>query len=250
MKNFLYIDMPNLPVNRIKYLLTDYRIIPHAVHELEKMGIRCIFTTPVQALYSAVNGHPDMALHHLGGKKFVCSPQVFAHYQKMLPGAEIVVGKSILERNYPRDIAYNVGRVGNNAFHNLKYTDRKIYEYYNEIGVNLIHVNQGYSKCSICVVACNAIITSDKMIAKQAGLHGIDALLISEEGVILKGMSCGFLGGAAGLADRHTLLVNGDIALHPDHKRITDFCQKYSVEIHSLHSGAIEDIGSFIPLSE
>lgn len=235
---------------RIKYLLADYRITQQAILELRRLGIKLINTMPVPILQKAVSGHPDMALHHLGRQYFCCPPQTAAYYQSVLPDAEIIVGNSELDRNYPADIAYNVGRVGNNAFHNFKYTDRKIYEYYEKIGVNLIHVNQGYSKCSICIVTSNAIITEDIKIAIQADLHGIDVLYLKNKSIYLKGMSCGFIGGAAGLFDQHTLLLNGSIARHPDCDKIVGFCQKYNVQIHSLHSGRIEDIGSLIPLSE
>ncbi len=245
-----FVCLPNVPERRIQSMLTDYRINSQAAAELKRLGVHLLYTIPLHSLHPAVSGHPDMALHHLGGRYFCCSPEGAGYYQKLLPGAKIFVGNTALERNYPKDIAYNVGRVGNNAFHNLKYTDPRIYEYYKKIGVNLIHVNQGYSKCSICIIAPNAIITEDTVIAQRASENGIDALLICNRGVVLEGLSCGFLGGASGLLDPHTLLVNGNINTHPAYKAIAGFCRNHHVEIHSLHNGRIEDIGSLMPLSE
>lgn len=250
MQNKTYLKTPNLPTKSVKTMLADSRISADAMQEFKRMGIRVLFSATASVLQKPVSGHPDMTLHHLDDRVFCCPPQLKTYYQNLLPDAEILAGKTELSRNYPGDIAYNVGRVGRYAFHNLKYTEPQICAYYEKIGVNLIHVPQGYSKCSICVISKNAIITTDTKIAAAADLHGIDVLYIDNASIQLTGMSCGLIGGCTGLAAPDKLLVNGNINLHPEHMRIFEFCRKYHVEIHSLHSGVLEDIGSLIPLFE
>ena len=46
------------------------------------------------------------------------------------------------------------------------------------------------------------------------------------------------------------LAVNGNIKLHKNYDNISNFCNKYNVNIISLHCGEIEDIGSIICLTE
>lgn len=245
-----FIEIPNLPAKKVHTVLVDCRISEHAIEGLRVLGIIAVKSRIMHALYPAVSGHPDMQLHHFGGTVFCCAPEAYAHYSRILPGADLRVGKSALNRNYPFDIAYNVGRVGRFAFHKLNYTDTVIRAYYEENGVNLIDVNQGYSKCSICPIAKNAMITSDIEIAKKADTIGIDVLFVSCKNIILKGLSNGFIGGACGLLSDTMLGVNGNLALHPDFEKIGRFCENYNVHIHALHNGFIEDIGSIIPLSE
>ena len=161
---------------------------------------------------------------------------------------KIISGNKKIGSTYPYDIAYNVARINRAAFHNFIYTDDKILEYYNANGIKLIDVKQGYSKCSICVIAENAIITSDKIIAKAAVSNGYDVLHISEGYIKLKGLNYGFIGGCCGLISKEILAVNGDISQHIDYLKIKEFCEKYNVTIYPLHNGTLEDIGSIIPL--
>jgi len=113
-----------------------------------------------------------------------------------------------------------------------------------------INVNQGYSKCSVCVINENAIITSDLGIAKKCDLFGIDVLVIDDSCISLNGVSHGFIGGSSGLISPELLAVNGNIKLHKNYDNISNFCNKYNVNIISLHCGEIEDIGSIICLTE
>lgn len=245
MKDF--IKIPNLPEKEITSVLVDFRINPESVKKLNSLGI-CVYTTKRTAsLYDAVSGHPDMVIHHLSGNKFIVSPEN-AEYFKSIPGIELIIGKSVLKSTYPQDIAYNAARVGKFLIHNFKYTDKSILENTKEL--IKINVKQGYSKCSVCVISENAIITSDIGIAKKCDGYGIDVLLIDDSDILLKGVSHGFFGGSSGLLSPEILAVNGNIKYHKNHKEITEFCNKYNVKIISLHSGKIEDIGSIMALTQ
>lgn len=242
-----FIKIPNLPKKNISSVLVDYRIDFQAKKFLNSLGI-CVYTTKrTETLYEAVAGHTDMVIHHLGGSKFVVSPEN-ADFFKNIPEIEIIEGKTALKPKYPHDIAYNAARVGKFLIHNFKYTDRCILE--NSEELIKINVKQGYSKCSVCVVNENAIITSDLGIAKKCDNFNIDVLFVEDSDVVLNGISHGFFGGSTGLIAPDMLAVNGNIKYHKAHEQITEFCDKYHVKLITLHDGRIEDIGSIIGLTE
>lgn len=245
-----FLEKQNLPQNRVTKVLVDYRISPKSENTLIKQGIEVIKTLRHNFLYESVCGHPDMQLHHLGGDVFVCDRFVFDYYKKILPNAFLINGSTKISSEYPFDVAYNGVAFGNIFFHNLKFTERNIYEYYKRHGVKLINVKQGYTKCSVCVLSERAIITSDRIIAKTATENGIDALYFDSSEIILQGMSNGFVGGICGMIDKNLLAVNGNIALLKNGVDFSSFCNKHKIEILSLNDNIPVDIGSIIPLEQ
>ena len=126
---------------------------------------------------------------------------------------------------------------------NKAYTDKTILDSHNK---EIINVKQGYSKCNICIVDNNAIITSDNGIAKTVAKKGIDVLKISPGYIELRKLDYGFIGGATGIIDNNMLAVNGDINSHPDSEQIKVFAIKYNVDIVPLKNSNIVDIGTII----
>lgn len=240
-----YIKIPNLPDKMVNAVLVDHRINKESIKTLNSLGIKVYTTKSTDSLYDAISGHPDVVLHHIGDNKFVVSPEN-AEFYKALPEIEVIVGESRLFEKYPKDIAYNAARVGKYLIHNFKYTDQAILE--NSENLIKIDVKQGYSKCSVCVVTENAIITSDMGIAKKCDDFGIDSLFIDDSSVKLSGVSHGFFGGATGKLSKNLLAVNGDIRYHKNHEEILAFLDKYNVQVLNLNPGILEDIGTVIAL--
>lgn len=245
-----YISNPNLPENKVTKVIIDYRTPKKIIENLSRVGVNTIFSCEVNSLYNVINGHCDLQIHHLADKYFTCTPNLLSYYKEKLPDCEIIQGTTNLSSNYPDDIAYNIARINKYAFHNLKYTDYSICKYYEKIGVKLVHVNQGYAKCNVCIVNENAIITSDMSIAKAADNYNFDVLLISQGDIKLADFPYGFIGGASGLIAPYKLAFTGDIRLHCDYNAIADFCFKYGVEPVSLSDEMLVDIGSVLPICE
>lgn len=243
-----FIEKPNLPDRQVKYVITDYRISKDSLITLEELGIKTVLSCAVTALYDAVTGHPDMQIHHLSGNKFVTAPEAYEHFCKAMPDADIIKGSKRLNNKYPDDIAYNAAAFGDYLICNSACTAIEILETYKVSNRTILNANQGYAKCSICVVSENAIITADDGIYKTAAEHGIDVLKIHEGHIKLKGLNYGFIGGSTGLISKNILAVNGNIKTHPDCDLIRDFCKQHGVNIISLNNGEIEDIGSIIPI--
>ena len=227
-------------------VIIDYRASRETAFALVKMNFNVVRTPKLYNVYNAICGHPDIMLHKISENLAVAEPGVQEYFKRNLHNVEIKQGKSILSGQYPHDIAYNVARIGNCAFLNEQYTDRNILDYFYNNSVRIINIKQGYAKCSICTISDKAIITSDKGIAKTAEKNGFDVLTVDDSKIKLPDFEHGFIGGATGLLDKNTLAVNGDIKRHDDFKRIIDFCGRYGVEVISLNSGEITDIGSII----
>ena len=240
--------LPYLPDKKVKNVIVDFRISDDAKNTLLKLDINIIPTFNLKSLYNAVCGHPDMQLHQLNEQCIVCEPTLYNYYKLKLPDLTILKGITTLKDKYPYDIAYNAARVGKCVFHNLKYTDLSIIEYYQAHGVKLINVKQGYTKCSICVLNENAIITSDKMIADLAEKNNIEVLFYNPKEIRLFELSNGFIGGICGKIAPDILAVNGNIERLSDFYNFIDFCNKHKINVLNLSNEIPLDIGSIIPV--
>jgi hypothetical protein len=246
-----FINVPNLPQNRIKLAVVDGRINNKLKDKFYETGINLILTKIHPNLYSSISYHPDVILHHIYEKNIIYAPGTDTDTLNELNslGFKLIKGEAELSYKYPGNIAYNVARVGNFAFHNLKYSDTVLKNELSKLGVELIHVSQGYSKCSISIVDANSIITADLGIAKAAEKKHIDVLLIEAgENIVLTGLATGFIGGSTGLFNKTEWAISGNIELLTSYKKIYDFLNLRNIKIISLTDEPIIDIGSIIPL--
>lgn len=243
-----FFKLPHIPNVCSKGVIIDSRIGDNTLKELKKLGIRTILSYRSENLLLPIESHPDMTILHLGKKQFICSPDSYAYYKKEIPDADIICGKINLKSKYPYDIPYNITILNDKVFLNNTSDQIEILKMTNCSFKEILNVKQGYTKCNICIVNENAIITSDRNIYKTALEFDIDVLLIEPGFIELKGMSCGFIGGATGLIAPDVLAVNGEIKTHPSWEAIVGFCKNYGVNIISLKKGLIEDIGSILPI--
>lgn len=217
---------------------TDIKI----TDELRCFGFEIINAPVNNNISSPVNTHPDMQLCIFDGVA-VCDRHLYDFYSGIFKGTQITLfcGEKITSGNYPDDIAYNIKVVGNNVFHNFRYTDNILK---NKLaGKQFIDVSQGYSGCSICKVSDEAIITSDQLIHKSAVKNGIKSLLISVGDIDLPPYDYGFIGGASFYFDKKVFFF-GDISTHCDYKIINEFCLSCDCEIISLSGDKLFDYGS------
>ena len=223
--------------------IIDKRASTKTVDALKNLGYNIIKTPQMSSVYDAISCHPDIMVGLLNFSQIVVEPTVYEYFKENLPDTKVLEGKSVLNSKYPYDIAYNCAFVGNNLFCNEQYTDEVILNYCKKNNINIININQGYAKCSICVVSDDAIITGDKNIQIAANRNNIDVLLIENKSIKLKGFEYGFIGGATG-KDKNKIFINGNVRAHEDADKIISFCKKHSKEVISLNDGLIEDIGS------
>ncbi len=201
-------------------------------------------------LAEPISCHPDMTLFSFGQKQFICPPDTFSYYRRVLSGqnVKLVQGERVLSCHYPQDIAYNVARVGKCLIGHKSSADPVILRMAKENGLSYYPTQQGYAKCSSCIISESALITSDPSIARSAQEAELDVLKIRPGNVLLPGYSTGFLGGACGLLPTGELLCFGDITAHPDFLPIRRFCAQHGVELRYLKHRPLTDIGTILSI--
>ncbi|RCX20978.1 hypothetical protein DFR58_101182 [Anaerobacterium chartisolvens] len=247
-----FIEIPGLPRSKACLAIVDGRIEARIEEAMAKQGIALIKTEKHQGVHDAISYHPDVMLHHLGGRYMVYAPETPCSTLDRLRdfGLILIKGETALTHDYPGDSAYNVARVGGHAFHNTRYTDPVLRRELEKRGVDLIHINQGYSKCSICIVDQKSIITGDKGILKATGKKEIEVLHVEQEdNIVLTGFKYGFIGGSTGLLDTTRLAFSGNAGSLKSYAAINEFIKSRGMEIFSLCDGPVKDIGSIIPLA-
>lgn len=247
-----YVNSPNLPNNPISLAVVDGRITYEIEKRLYNLRIKIIKTTKNKYINDAISYHPDIVLHHLGNEEIIVAPNIDEKlvYELEDNGFKIFYGQRPIERKYPFDIPYNVARFGNNAVCCIKYTDEILLNELYKRGLNIIDVKQGYSKCSICIAAENAIITSDLGIHNVLRKKEIDCLLITPGNINLFEMSYGFIGGASGAISKDQIAFFGDLDFHPNKTEIDKYLSKYTKKVENLCKIPLTDFGTLIPLKE
>lgn len=242
---------PFIPIKDADVVIVDGRIYESAKENFKKMNIRVIPTVPCKEVQEPISYHPDIVMHPINHKTLIVAPNIFEYYYDNLSklGIKIIKGEKKLDKKYPDDIAYNVGRIHNFAIHNFKYTDEKLKYYLKKENVELIHVSQGYTKCSMAIVDQNAIITSDYPIYEKLIQKGIDVLLISPGHIRLDGYDYGFIGGTCGNLSEDKIVFSGEFSKHPDNEKIMKFLKKYNKDIIWLDNEQLIDVGTIISLN-
>ena len=151
-----------------------------------------------------------------------------------------------LAPGYPQEAAFNAVCTGRFFLHHTGVTNARLLAAAEDFGQKIIHVRQGYTRCSTIPVSENALITYDRGIAIPAEKAGLDVLLIEPGHVLLPGYDSGFLGGTCGNLQGRTLLFNGDLTAHPDFRRITEFAESYGLTCRWIPEKPLRDIGSII----
>lgn len=206
-------------------------------------------------VYDEISAHPDIYYTKVGDKVF-CDPN------RYIENLNLVSGVSIVGPTYPSDVPYNLVVVGKNAVHNFKYTDGILKTFLEKSGYNLIQVEQGYTKCSTCVLTDNSCIVSDIAIARELLNAGIDVLFVSEPDIkllqrtnkifidqskmrFMNSDMSGFIGGAlVRLGD--TVILFGDVNKLINGKKIQTFIESKGLKFKYFEGLDVVDYGGVI----
>lgn len=152
--------------------------------------------------------------------------------------------RNLVGMAYPEDCIYNAACTGKHFIHNTNITHPDLLAAARSSGMDIIHVKQGYAKCSCVLVDEDSIITSDAGIAK-ACKDKLDCLLISPGNILLEGFEYGFPGGCSGRIDDE-IIFNGNLAAHPNCREITGFIRSRGLRVKYFSDYPLTDIGSII----
>ena len=228
-------------------IIVDCNINEKIKKSLVDKNIEFFKSFDVKNLYFPVSTHPDMQIHFADKELAFVAPIAFSHHKNILPkDITLIKGDRNPEAIYPGDCAYNIAVIGKRIVGNLKYIDTKIKEYYSSKGYDFINVKQGYSKCNLCIVDENSVITEDEGLFKSLTEKGINVLKIHSADVDLSGFSHGFIGGASGFIAPGEIAFYGDLTKHPDYSLISEFIKERGVAISCLSEEQLTDYGSIL----
>ena len=219
---------------------------------LEKMGIQCIIIPENPDLDPRLGSHADLSVLHLGRNRLL-----LAGYLKGSAFAGELEGKgaalsflsSLQKAKYPGDAGLNLCQIGDRVIANPNTAAPKALQAAVS-GRILLPTKQGYSRCSVCIVDHDSLITADTQIASAAEASGLHVLRISPGAVELSGFSSGFLGGASFKLSRNRIAFTGHLDAHPDRDAILAFLKFRNMEAVFLSDNPAFDIGSAIPIWE
>lgn len=243
-----FVKIPYLPTEKVTHILAGTGMKPYE-KSLANLQITCFYSKPIPTLTDSVRTHLDLAVFPIGDKDFILDISQTQLYDKLISlHAHPQYANTAVTNGYPQEAKLNCVRIGNQLFGNLKTIDTKILEQCKKSSVSICTVKQGYTKCSVAVVAKDALITDDIGIASVAKSNKQDVLLVEKGSVQLNGYPYGFIGGCCSLVAQDMMLFTGHIKRHTNAAEISDFLRNYRIYPESLSNGDLTDIGSFIPL--
>lgn len=238
-------------------IIVNCLVSDNIVRNIRKLGYE-VFCCERNMLFSEpVSAHPDMNFLQIRDRLYVAEEQKrkFEELPNVKKSTNIFFAgnNNISPRDkllYPADVYLNAVCICGDLICRVGSVYKPALEYAKSLSVNIVYVNQGYTKCNIAPVSQQhkAVITEDAGIAKILYKSGYDVLLLQKHEVNLDPYDYGFIGGACGLIE-NKLVFTGKIENHSEFKKIYYFCKKYNTEIISLSDDPLYDFGSILKVS-
>ncbi len=249
-----YVHDPNLPVDCCGLIICDryYNIFKNKFKDL---GIKPFQMPDNIKLPGDISYHTDLSFFHAGDNRIIASKSYMDEDFICLlqsEGFEITYFENEQSGTYPCDTGGNVCFFGKNAVLNRETADPAILKYLDSTDAVQTEVKQGYTKCSICVLDENSIITGDRKTAEKTAEKGIDVLYSDPSYIKLEGFRHGFIGGCTFKIAYDKLCFTGVLDDFPDdeRKKILEFCDKKGIEPVFLSDRPLFDIGGAVPVLE
>ncbi len=237
-------NTPLLPQKRIKHCIIG-ECYYNEIKELTDLGINCITVPQNEKLDKEISGHADILTFNCGNGTILAESSVAGELHSKLTGYNVIsVGE--ITSPYPNDVGLNAFFDNRRLFCNAKYIKEELRSFCIENNIEIIHTNQGYTKCSICAISDNAVITEDDGLPSLLNIYQYDVLKITKGFVGLSDEHYGFIGGATAKISDNELYVSGDISAHPDFHKIKTFCQKYNISLIYNKNRTLTDFGGII----
>lgn len=213
-------------------------------NELKKYGFQIIKSQQLPQLLRFEQNHADMQCLRINDTFFVLKECVELRDKLLSIGLNVVKTVKSIGGKYPENILLNAVFIKNKLFCREISIDTSVIEYCNENNIEIINVNQGYTKCSTAVID-DCFITSDIGIFKIMQKNGVEGLLIEPGCIELHGVNYGFIGGCCFTYEKNVFFT-GNIKKHKNYSKIKNFCERLNKNIISLTNHNLYDIGGFI----
>ncbi len=248
--NYKFIEKSNLPHNRVCHCILGENAL-NTIEFLNKLGIKTLTTKKSDKLDNEIAFHADTQIIYCGEKNAIISSNQRLLIEKIKElGCRVELAENKPFSPYPHDVLLNFTIINDNIIGKFDYADEKLLEFIETNNLKRINTKQGYSKCSICIVNENAIITEDNGIATLLKKSQFDVLKIKPDFITLSENHYGFLGGASGKLSKDIIFFNGNIEEHPSYNDIKKFLDYHNIKPIYDKSYKLTDIGSIIPITE
>lgn len=239
---------PNLPQNKVTtvFAYCDDIALKSVFDEL---AVKVVEPAQNELLDAPVSRHADMLANYIGNNTFLADYRQKELIEFVEKSNGTIIAMNNIKSPYPDDCLLNFADIGDYIICNKSILPRDILEMLPK--KQIIDVKQGYSKCSVCIVKRNTIITDDISIHNAVSQYdNIKSLLVEKGSVSIEQYDYGFIGGCCGLIDKDLLLFNGDLSTHKDFDIIKDFLYDNGVNYIDIKEKLLTDIGSIIPITE
>jgi hypothetical protein len=225
------------------YIIIDKKIPAEAKRRLGSYG-QLLELSTAGITYEAISGHPDIFFHQMG-ETIVYAPNTPEHYVRELEqaGIELIPGEQDVGEKYPASSAYNAVSTPGHLIHNFRNTDAAITRLAED--ADLIHVDQGYTRCNLLALSDDHFITSDEKIHRVLGRFGKDCLYVDPEGIELQGFRHGFFGGCCGIHQKQVFIL-GALDSFKEGGKVREYLIHNHYEHVELHNGPLLDGGSIL----
>lgn len=238
-----------MPTGHVKTVLVGAKYT-ELISRLDALGISAIQVPANPDVAAPIAFHADISAFYFGnGNVYVSSSNTsLAMYMRTL-GYNVTIVEACGQQ-YPNDVKMNACLVGNTLFYHNKGTSYGLCQRAEALGYKLVLVNQGYVKCSVCVLDETHIVTADTGIATAAESNGVSALRLSAVNVRLDGYDQGFIGGACGKLSKSILAFTGRLNNKADEALLENYASCVGIEVMYLSNEQAYDVGSIMPLEQ
>jgi len=194
--------------------------------------------------YDAISGHPDIFFCRTP-EALIAAPNTPERYTVMLKKRKIPFwfGEKAVNIQYPDSALYNAVITEKYFIHNLRISDPVV------VGSlenhQQIHVNQGYTRCSLLPLKDDCFIASDSGIYNTLIDNNIEVMQVNPGAIKIQGLKYGFFGGACGIYDDKVFII-GSLAHLPEGEKVRAYLEKLKYEIIELYDGPLFDGGSIM----
>ena len=230
--------------------IVDSRISNAADRKLTLCGFTVIKLPPYSKLSTPVASHPDMLIHRLGNTliSYADYCEEVSYIFSDLSTYAIPSGYNMrfaddnVSAEYPNDTRLNALNMNGMLFSRCESASQALLECARRAGLTVVTTKQGYPACTVMKLTESSAITADQGMAKILLENGIRVTLID---ILLPPYEYGFIGGCGGTFDKKVYLF-GDPMLHRDGEKIIDAIRSEGLDIISLDTSPLVDLGGIL----
>lgn len=247
------IKTPHLPKGEVRHIIIGEKYRDLLENALFANNLEPIWMPDNPCVDDRLSGHADLSVNKfsencVGISKFLKNSELFEQLKTL--DYNIIMAKDAEKPEYPYDAFLNVCQIADKLIYNSRTICEELNNQLDSVISDRIDCRQGYTKCSVCIVNENSIITADRVIADKAKAFGMDVLLTDNSIVELNGFEHGFIGGAAFKLNEFKIAFTGMIESSKEKNAIENFLKERGIEAVYLTENKLFDIGSAVLITE